>query len=153
MCLSLRGVAVREPFRWAEQHRLCAFQAYGRRLGSMARVSVWLPVLVLLGLTVAAVAGLYGLSALLSGGAAACAPVPFAGGLMPREHAFSRFHVRWYPVTMIFLAFDMEMLFMYPWVRVVREMGPPAVIEMFLFLGILFAAVTYAWREGALRWT
>ncbi|MEV0961656.1 MULTISPECIES: NADH-quinone oxidoreductase subunit A [unclassified Streptomyces] len=119
----------------------------------MARVSVWLPVLVLLGLTVAAVAGLYGLSALLSGGAAACAPMPFTGGLMPREHAFSRFHVRWYPVTMIFLAFDMEMLFMYPWVRVVREMGPPAVIEMFLFLGVLFAAVTYAWREGALRWT
>ncbi|NNJ07084.1 NADH-quinone oxidoreductase subunit A [Streptomyces sp. PKU-MA01144] len=152
MFLSVRGLAVREPFRWAKRRGLCAFEVRDRWLGSMARVSVWLPVLVLLGLTVAAVAGLYGLSALLAERAAALAPMPFAGGLMPREHAFSRFHVRWYPVTMIFLAFDMEMLFMYPWVRVVREMGPPAVVEMFLFLGILFAAVTYAWREGALRW-
>jgi NADH-quinone oxidoreductase subunit A len=77
----------------------------------------------------------------------------FAGGLPPREHAVSRFHVRWYPVTMVFLAFDMEMLFMYPWVLVVSRVGAAAVIEMFLFLAILLAGVLYAWREGALRWT
>jgi NADH-quinone oxidoreductase subunit A len=79
--------------------------------------------------------------------------VPFSGGLGPTEHAFSRFHVRWYPVTMVFLAFDMEMIFMYPWTLVVSRIGPSAVIEMFLFLGILLAGVVYAWREGALRWT
>lgn len=77
----------------------------------------------------------------------------FAGGLPPQEHAVSRFHVRWYPVTMVFLAFDMEMLFMYPWTLVVSRVGVAAVIEMFLFLGILYAGVLYAWREGALRWT
>jgi NADH-quinone oxidoreductase subunit A len=77
----------------------------------------------------------------------------FAGGLPPREHAVSRFHVRWYPVTMVFLAFDMEMLFMYPWTLVVSRVGAAAVIEMFLFLAILLAGVLYAWREGALRWT
>ena len=76
-----------------------------------------------------------------------------AGGLPPAQHAFSRFHVRWYPVTMVFLAFDMEMLFMYPWTLVVSRVGAAAVIEMFLFLGILVAGVLYAWREGALRWT
>ena len=73
--------------------------------------------------------------------------------LPPVEHAFSRFHVRWYPVTMVFLAFDMEMLFMYPWTLVVSRVGAAAVIEMFLFLAILLAGVLYAWREGALRWT
>jgi NADH-quinone oxidoreductase subunit A len=78
---------------------------------------------------------------------------PFTGGAPMTEHAFSRFHVRWYAVTMIFLAFDMEMLFMYPWTLVVSQVGPAAVIEMFLFLGILLAGVVYAWREGALRWT
>lgn len=78
---------------------------------------------------------------------------PFSGGLAPAEHPASRFHVRWYPVSLVFLAFDMEMLFMYPWVRVVGEMGTPAVVEMFLFLGILLAAVAYAWREGAFRWS
>ena len=79
--------------------------------------------------------------------------LPFAGGLPPTEHAFSRFHVRWYSVTMVFLAFDMEMLFMCPWTLVVSAVGAPAVIEMFLFLGILLAGVLYAWREGAFRWT
>lgn len=79
--------------------------------------------------------------------------LPHAGGLPPAEHAFSRFHVRWYPVTMVFLAFDMEMLFMYPWTLVVSRVGWPAVVEMFAFLGVLLAGVLYAWREGALRWT
>ncbi|WP_199896721.1 NADH-quinone oxidoreductase subunit A [Streptomyces niger] len=116
-------------------------------------MSVWEPVLVLLGITAAGIALLYGLGALLAARLKPLETVSFAGGLQPREHAVSRFHVRWYPVTMLFLAFDMEMLFMYPWVRVVKEMGATAVIEMFLFLGVLFAAVTYAWREGALRWT
>jgi NADH-quinone oxidoreductase subunit A len=54
---------------------------------------------------------------------------------------------------MVYLAFEMEMLFMYPWTLVLSSVGPSAVIEMFLFLGVLLAGVTYAWREGALRWT
>ncbi|HYQ63467.1 NADH-quinone oxidoreductase subunit A [Actinophytocola sp.] len=77
---------------------------------------------------------------------------PFLSGHEPTEHAVSRFHVRWYTVTMVFLAFDMEMVFMYPWTLVVAEEGTTAVVEMFVFLGILFAGVAYAWREGALRW-
>lgn len=116
-------------------------------------MSAWEPVLVLLGVMAGGVAALHGLGAWLRAGLRPLETGPFSGGLPPREHAVSRFHVRWYPVTMIFLAFDMEMLFMYPWVRVVSEMGTPAVVEMFVFLGILFAAVAYAWREGALRWT
>ncbi|MDJ1137956.1 NADH-quinone oxidoreductase subunit A [Streptomyces iconiensis] len=119
--------------------------------------------LALLGVGVAALVVLHGAGALLSRrrlgtaevrGAEHAPPVgPFTGGAPPAAHAFSRFHVRWYAVAMIFLAFDMEMLFMYPWVRVVAETGTTAVVEMFLFLGILFAGVTYAWREGALRWS
>ncbi|MEV6420822.1 NADH-quinone oxidoreductase subunit A [Streptomyces sp. NPDC051662] len=113
----------------------------------------WQPVLVLLAVVVAGLVALYGLAAWLAVDRTPLETGPFAGGLPAAEHAFSRFHVRWYPVTMIFLAFDMEMLFMYPWVTVVSRVGVSAVIEMFLFLGILFAAVAYAWREGAFRWT
>ncbi|MEU3885067.1 NADH-quinone oxidoreductase subunit A [Streptomyces sp. NPDC029041] len=116
-------------------------------------MDAWQPMLVLLGVVGAGLAALYGLSLWLAAARAPLETGPFAGGLEPGEHAVSRFHVRWYPVTMIFLAFDMEMLFMYPWSKVVSEVGTPAVVEMFLFLGILFAAVAYAWREGALRWT
>lgn len=77
---------------------------------------------------------------------------PFPVGGRPREHAVSRFHVRWYAVTMVFLAFDMEMVFMFPWALVVASVGPRAVIEMFAFLALLVVGVVYAWREGALRW-
>jgi NADH:ubiquinone oxidoreductase subunit 3 (subunit A) len=77
---------------------------------------------------------------------------PFSSGTRPTQHAVSRFHVRWYVLTMLFLAFDVEMLFMYPWALVVAEMGSKAVVEMFGFLAVLMAGVVYAWREGALRW-
>ena len=78
--------------------------------------------------------------------------LPFGSGWDLQEHALSRFHTRWYPMTLVFLAFDVEMLFMYPWSVVVARMGPEAVIEMFVFLGILLVAVVWAWREGAFRW-
>ena len=97
--------------------------------------------------------GLYGIAALARLGRTLTDVRPFLSGHEPAEHAVSRFHVRWYALTMIFLAFDMEMVFMYPWTLVVAEEGVTAVVEMFVFLGILFAGVTYAWREGALRWT
>jgi hypothetical protein len=75
--------------------------------------------------------------------AAAAAPpaVPFAGWLPPTEHAVSRYHVRWYSITMLFLVFDMEMIFMYPWTLVIRAVGPSAVIEMFTFLAVLLAGI------------
>lgn len=78
--------------------------------------------------------------------------IPFESGWFPEQHALSRYHVRWYLATLIFLAFDVEMLFMYPWAVVVAEIGATAVVEMFLFLAALFVAVLWAWREGALRW-
>ena len=79
--------------------------------------------------------------------------MPYFGGGEPREHAVSRFHVRWLVVSLMLLAFDMEMVFMYPWALVVGVMGAPAVIEMFTFLGLLVVGVVYAWREGAFRWS
>lgn len=78
--------------------------------------------------------------------------LPAQSGWVPQEHALSRFHVRWYLASIIFLAFDVEMLFMYPWAVVVIEKGLSAVVEMFLFLGALLVAVAWAWREGAFRW-
>ncbi|ROS48318.1 MULTISPECIES: NADH-quinone oxidoreductase subunit A [unclassified Frigoribacterium] len=102
--------------------------------------------------------GLLGIAALvLVSRAMTVAPVrkgvlPFGSGWDLQEHALSRFHTRWYPMTLVFLAFDVEMLFMYPWAVVVAQMGAEAVIEMFVFLGVLVAGVVWAWREGAFRW-
>lgn len=99
------------------------------------------------------VVGCYAVSALLRPRRPALKADPFLGGQEVTEHAAARFHLRWYPVTLLFLAFDMEMVVMYPWVRIVSEVGMSAVIEMFVFLTILLTGVGYAWREGALRWT
>ena len=78
--------------------------------------------------------------------------LPFLSGHRPEQHALSLYHVRCYLTTLVFLAFDVEMLFMYPWALVVARMGAEAVVEMFGFLGVLLVAVMWARREGAFRW-
>jgi len=78
--------------------------------------------------------------------------VPFTGGHEPAAHAWSRFHVRYYAMAVLFLAFDMEMVFMYPWAVVYVREGLTALVEMLMFIVILLVGVLYAWRENALSW-
>jgi len=105
----------------------------------------------LLAVVVAVVATVYAASFVLSP-ARQGRVLPFESGMLPTQHAVSRYHARWYAVTILFLAFDMEMIFMYPWAVVVADMGTGAVVEMFGFLAVLLVGVLYVWREGALRW-
>ena len=100
----------------------------------------------------AVVGGTYLLHAVTAVSADSLAVLPFQSGWQPEEHALSRYHVRWYLATLLFLAFDVKMLFMYPWAVVVADIGATATFEMFLFLGVLFVGVVWAWREGTLRW-
>jgi NADH-quinone oxidoreductase subunit A len=55
-------------------------------------------------------------------------------------------------MTLLLIAFEMEMMFMYPWAVVYVQEGTKALVEMGMFLGILSLGILYAWREGALRW-
>lgn len=77
---------------------------------------------------------------------------PFLGGGRVETHAWSRYHVRYYAMALLFLAFDMEMVFMYPWAVVFVEEGVVALIEMLMFITILVLGILYAWRERALEW-
>ncbi|MBG6109053.1 NADH-quinone oxidoreductase subunit A [Frigoribacterium sp. CG_9.8] len=115
-------------------------------------MSPCLSVFIVLGVCLAAIGALYLLGRAVSVSRDTVEVLPFQSGWRPREHALSRFHARWYPLTLVFLAFDVEMLFMFPWALVVAEKGPAAIIEMFVFLGVLVAGVVWAWREGAFRW-
>jgi NADH-quinone oxidoreductase subunit A len=92
--------------------------------------------------------------ALTGGRAGGAAPerVPFLGGSPPEVHAWSRYHVRYYAMALLFLAFDMEMVFMYPWAVVFVEEGMVALVEMLMFIAILLLGILYAWRERALEW-
>ncbi len=111
----------------------------------------YVSLVLLLGIGVVGVATLYG-GHRLSHRAMLSPQLPFLSGELPTEHALSRFHARWYVATLIFLAFDVEMLFMYPWSVVVAIEGVSSVVEMFAFLGVLLVGVLWAWREGAFRW-
>lgn len=112
-----------------------------------------LAVLSLCALVGAVVATLYGASSVMAVARPARDAMPFESGMLPQQHAVSRYHARWYAITILFLAFDMEMIFMYPWAVVLADMGVGAVVEMFGFLAVLLVGVVYVWREGALRWT
>lgn len=76
---------------------------------------------------------------------------PFASGTLDRKPAWVRYHARYYGLALLFLAFDMEMAFMYPWAVVYRDLGLTALLDMGFFLLILFLGVLYGWSQGALR--
>lgn len=115
-------------------------------------MSTYISIAVLLAAALLAVGGLYLLARYTAVAADPLERMPFLSGWIAQEHALSRYHARWYPLTLLFLAFDVEMLFMYPWAVVVARDGIGAVVEMFVFLGVLMVAVVWAWREGVLRW-
>jgi len=77
--------------------------------------------------------------------------VPFSGGTLQSKPVWVRYHVPYYGLALLFLAFDMEMAFMYPWAVVYRELGLTALLDMGVFLAILFLGILYGWSEGALR--
>jgi NADH-quinone oxidoreductase subunit A len=68
------------------------------------------------------------------------------------QPAWVRFHVRYYTFALLFIAFDMEMAYMYPWSVVFRELGVFAFAEIGFFLTVLGLGILYAWRERALEW-
>lgn len=78
--------------------------------------------------------------------------VPFLGGSEPETHAWQRYHARYYSMTLLFIAFEMEMMFMYPWAVVYVAEGVKAMVEMGMFLAILSIGILYGWREGIFRW-
>lgn len=79
--------------------------------------------------------------------------VPFAGGYAPQTHAWNRFHARWYVMALLFLTFDMEMVYMFPWAVVFLREGVIAIVEIFVFIAILALGILYAWRERSLGWS
>ena len=77
--------------------------------------------------------------------------VPATGGKLSRDPVWVRYHARYYGYALLFLAFDMEMAFMYPWSVVYREEGLVALLDMGVFLAILFLGLLYGWSQGAFR--
>jgi NADH-quinone oxidoreductase subunit A len=77
---------------------------------------------------------------------------PFECGIEPVTDARDRYSVRYFLVAMLFLIFDVETIFLYPWAVIVDELAWFGFIEVVVFLFILVVGYFYAWREGALEW-
>ena len=78
---------------------------------------------------------------------------PYECGIEPLTDARDRYSVRYYLVAMLFVIFDVETVFMFPWAVVMDELLLFGLIEMLIFLFILVVGYAYAWRKGALEWT
>ncbi len=74
-----------------------------------------------------------------------CGAEPFSDARMP-------FPVRYYIFAMLFVIFDIEVIFLYPWAVVFTKIGVIGLVEMLIFIGLFVVAYVYAWRKGALEW-
>ncbi len=73
-------------------------------------------------------------------------------GELPVGSAWVQYNVRYYLFALIFVIFDVEIVFLFPWAVVYRSLGFFAFIEMIIFLAILIFGLMYAWKKGALKW-
>jgi NADH-quinone oxidoreductase subunit A len=73
-------------------------------------------------------------------------------GITPVGTARDRFHTRFYLVAMLFIVFDIETVFLYPWAIVFKQLGVFGLIEMAVFIAILLVGFAYVWGKGALEW-
>jgi NADH-quinone oxidoreductase subunit A len=77
---------------------------------------------------------------------------PYECGMPPVGDARERQSVKFYLVAMIFLLFDIEVAFLYPWAMALRDLGWTAFVQVVLFTVLLLAGYVYVWRKGALDW-
>ena len=77
---------------------------------------------------------------------------PYECGIEPDTDARGRYSVRYYLIAMLFVIFDVETVFMFPWAVFMDELALFGLIEMLVFLFILVLGYVYAWRKGALDW-
>ena len=124
----------------------------------------WAPILLLLVIAIGFAVGNLALSLLI--GPSRSGPgkeTTYESGMVPIGDTRQRFNVRFYIVAMIFLVFDVEIVFMYPWATIFApssqagtvggvDMGALLLIEMVIFVAILLLAYLYAWGKGVFRW-
>ncbi len=79
--------------------------------------------------------------------------LPFeCGSVSVGDARTSRFSVRFYLVAMLFILFDIEIIFMYPWALIFRDLGWLGFFEMLAFVSVLLVGLIYVWKKGALDW-
>lgn len=114
----------------------------------------WFPVLVQILIAIAVASAMIGLSAIL--GRHVRDPIksmPYESGMKPVGTARERFSVKFYLVAMVFILFDIEAIFLYPWAVIYRELKLFAFFEMLLFIALVLCGFFYIWKKGVLDWS
>jgi len=78
--------------------------------------------------------------------------IPYESGIVPIGEGTRRMPVRFYLIAVLFILFDIEVVFFLPWAIVFRQLGLFGLVEMFIFIVILLVGYVYAWKKGALEW-
>ena len=76
----------------------------------------------------------------------------YESGMEPIRSAHERFSVKYYMVAVLFILFDIEVVFLYPWAVSFKQLGVGGFVEMVVFIGIVLIGYFYVWRKGALEW-
>lgn len=77
---------------------------------------------------------------------------PYESGMLPYGDARRRYPVQYYVIAVLFILFDIEVIFLYPWAVMLRQLKLFGLIEMAIFFAILLTGFAYVWRKGALEW-
>lgn len=114
---------------------------------------VYFPVIVQVLIAIAVAGGMIGGSFLLGKKVRnRVKDTPYESGMQPVGSARERFSVKFYLVAMIFILFDIEAMFLYPWAVVYRELRLFAFVEMLVFVVLILSGFFYVWKKGALDW-
>jgi NADH-quinone oxidoreductase subunit A len=79
--------------------------------------------------------------------------MPYECGISPTGDARGRFTVKFYMVGMLFILFDVEVVFLYPWAVVFRSLGLAGFFSMLLYIGLVLAGLFFVWKKGVLDWS
>lgn len=116
-------------------------------------MTAYLPIFVHVTLVVLVTAGLLVAHALLGRPRPSPAKAePYESGVWPIGSAGERVPIRYYLIAMLFLLFDLEAAFLYPWAVVARQLGLVGLISILTFIAVLGCGFAYAWKRGALEW-
>jgi NADH-quinone oxidoreductase subunit A len=113
----------------------------------------WFPVLVQIVIALIVAGAMIGLSAILGQRVRdSIKSSPYESGMKPVGTARERFSVKFYLVGMVFILFDIEAIFLYPWAVVYRKLGLFGFFEMLLFIALVLCGYFYIWKKGVLNW-
>jgi NADH-quinone oxidoreductase subunit A len=116
-------------------------------------LSQYLPIVLLAGLAVVFAVASLAASALLRPSRPTPAKLsPYECGIVPERVPRERFPIKFYVIAMLFIIFDIETIFLFPWAVTFRQLGLFGLVEMAIFIALVFVAYVYVWQRGGLEW-